>query len=217
MIEQSPLKFSRIDIQSGCLQLKMLLLALFVLSCSGQLSVVTSIVLTRHGARAPYLFAPEVGSKIGNWSCSFSLFEYPGIAPVKSFQDFDGQLYRKAYIEGRGALTGNCSQGQLTNRGAEMLRSTGRWLRSMLGSSLPLAWDPNTMYARSTDIDRTYESAENLLQELFPSSAGDAFNASVINIWTIEKGLDDLDVAQNMPCPALVVRRTIRFFFFCLF
>jgi hypothetical protein len=105
-------------------------------------------------------------------------------------------------------LTGNCSQGQLTNRGAEMLRSTGVWLRQMLGSSVPLDWDDATMYARSTDIDRTFESAENLLQALFPSSSGSSSNASVINIWTIEKGLDDLDVAQNRPCPALVRKCT---------
>lgn len=85
--------------------------------------------------------------------------------------------------EGRGALTGNCSQGQLTNTGAEMLRSTGAWLRQMLGSSLPMSWDPATMFARSTDIDRTYESAENLLQTLFPSPGASSSNASVINIW----------------------------------
>jgi hypothetical protein len=46
-------------------------------------------------------------------------------------------------------------------------------------------------------------------QELFPvSTSATTGNASVINIWTIEKGLDDLDVAQNMPCPALIQKCT---------
>jgi len=87
-----------------------------------------------------------------------------------------------------------------------MLRSSGQWLRQELGGFLPMHWDPTIMYARSTDIDRTYESAENLLQALFPSPSprGGGNTANVMNIWTIEKGFDDLDVAQNVKCPALI-------------
>jgi hypothetical protein len=43
-------------------------------------------------------------TKIGNWSCSFSLFEYPGVGPVRSYQEFDGQFYRKSYISGKGLV-----------------------------------------------------------------------------------------------------------------
>lgn len=31
-----------------------------------------------------------------------------------------------------------------------------------------MKWDSTRMFARSTDVDRTYASAENLLQTLFP-------------------------------------------------
>lgn len=119
---------------------------------------------------------------------------------------FDGTLYRKNYVPGEGPLPGNCSQGQLTMVGAQMLRDTGTWLRSQYDDFLPPAWDHKVMYARSTDIDRTYESAENLLQTLFPAGvakADDDSNVDVINIWTVEKGYDFVDVAQNTPCPAL--------------
>lgn len=76
--------------------------------------------LTRHGARAPYLSIP--GITLATWYCDFSVFQYPQTAPVSPAVDFDGQLYRKTYIPGREALPGNCSQGQLTNVGAEMVR-----------------------------------------------------------------------------------------------
>jgi len=71
------------------------------------------------------------------------------------------------------------------------------------------------MFARSTDIDRTYSSAENLLSTLFtPSSLESVYEklkrgievSDVINIWTIEKGKDDLDVEQNEVCPLLKQR-----------
>jgi hypothetical protein len=139
----------------------MLLLLVFASCALAALTPVTSVLLTRHGARAPYLFAPNMSSRIGNWNCAFSLFEYPGLSPVSSTQDFDNQLYRKTYIAQDNSLTlvGNCSQGQLTNNGAEMLRSTGEWLRNKLDGFLPQTWDDSRMYARSTDIDRTYESA----------------------------------------------------------
>ena len=154
----------------------MLLLVLSVAFAAASLTPVSSVILTRHGARAPYLFAANTSSKIGVWDCAFSLFEYPGIAPVSNTQDFDGQLYRKTYIAQDGTLTlvGNCSQGQLTNTGAEMLRSTGRWLRSKLDGFLPETWDDSRMYARSTDMDRTYESAGEQLVVLVALPASHA-------------------------------------------
>ncbi len=146
-----------------------LILAVVVGLAAGAFTPVSSLIVTRHGARAPYLFAPNVSSKIGQWDCSFSLFEYPGVGPVSSTQAFDNQLYRKTYIaqNSPATLVGNCSQGQLTNTGANMLRATGQWLREKLDGFLPETWDDSRMYARSTDIDRTYESAGQLLVVVF--------------------------------------------------
>lgn len=167
------------------------------------LKTISAIFLTRHGARSPYLSVP--GLHLDEWDCSFSLFHYPGLAPTTNLVPFDGQMFRKNYIANAGPLPGNCSQGQLTTVGAQMLRDSGTWLRTELGDLLPAHWDPNTMYARSTDIDRTYESAENLLQALFePLPLNDPDETNVANIWTVEKGFDMLDVAQNAKCPALL-------------
>jgi hypothetical protein len=45
------------------------------------------------------------------------------------------------------------------------------------------------------------------LQTLFPVPQQSAQNeASVVNIWTVEKGLDVVDVAVNQPCPALLAK-----------
>lgn len=161
--------------------------------------------LTRHGARSPYLSIP--GIAIPNWFCSFSQFHYPQSGPVAPNVDFSGQLYRKTYIPNREALPGNCSQGELTDNGALQLQATGKWLRNRLQGFLSNTWDHKTCYARSTNLDRTYASAENLLSTLFePSPSGrrrDIEVTDVINIWTIEAGYDDLDVAVNAPCPRL--------------
>ena len=52
-------------------------------------------------------------------------------------------------------------------------------------------------------------SPENLLQALFPVPRETAENeVTVVNIWTVEKGLDVVDVAMNQPCPALVAKCT---------
>ena len=126
--------------------------------------------------------------------------KYPGVAPQTNTLAVNGPLYRKTYVPNEQALPGNCSQGQLTQTGANQLHDTGKWLRSALGDFLPAQWDSNTMYARSTDIDRTFESAENLLQGLFPGSGPDNGVADVVNIWTVEKGYDFVDVGQNKVC-----------------
>ena len=163
--------------------------------------------LTRHGARSPYIGIKNLPpNELEVWNCSFTVFQYPQIAPVSPQVSFNGQLYRKVYLPHREALKGNCSQGELTNVGAGQLRDTGSWLRSLLNGFLPPQWDPNTMFARSTDLDRTYATAENLLQILFPPRNANGSFSDVINIWTIEKGYDDLDVAQNAACPALTNR-----------
>ena len=64
----------------------------------------SALYLTRHGARSPYLSVP--GIELDEWDCSFSLFQYPGIAPQTQTVNINGPLYRKNYIPNQGALPG---------------------------------------------------------------------------------------------------------------
>ena len=64
----------------------------------------SALYLTRHGARSPYLSVP--GIELDEWDCSFSLLQYPGIAPQTQTVNINGPLYRKNYIPNQGALPG---------------------------------------------------------------------------------------------------------------
>mmetsp|Transcript_396 Transcript_396/g.588 ORF Transcript_396/g.588 Transcript_396/m.588 type:complete len:476 (+) Transcript_396:159-1586(+) len=56
----------------------------------------------------------------------------------------------------------------LTPLGKSMMKALGKFLRKRYGKILSEHWDPFTMSARSTDFDRTRNSATLLLQSLFP-------------------------------------------------
>lgn len=70
-----------------------LVLLLVAASHAQTLAPVSALVLTRHGARSPYLSIP--GLHLETWDCSFSVFQYPQTAPVSNTVNFDGQLFRK--------------------------------------------------------------------------------------------------------------------------
>lgn len=73
-------------------------------------------------------------------------------------------------------ICGDFACGQLNIEGRQMLLNAGTYLREEYGASSSHAflsdqYDPVTAYSRSTDMDRTLQSASALLRMLFPARA----------------------------------------------
>lgn len=68
-------------------------------------------------------------------------------------------------------LPGGCRQGQLTINGYRMAKNLGRWLRRRYVNQfdlLPAAYEPRTLAARTTCIDRTYKTLQGVITGLYP-------------------------------------------------
>jgi hypothetical protein len=73
----------------------------------GNLRLKHLTVIIRHGDRTPY---GSCWNNAAPWSCPLERQERPGLFP-------SNRIYNKIRIQGRQALPGNCSQGQLTEKG----------------------------------------------------------------------------------------------------
>ena len=69
--------------------------------------------------------------------------------------------------------------GELTNEGTRQHYILGQFLRYRYFTLLPARYSPKQVYVRSTDVDRTMESAEANLAGLYPPVPQDKWNAQL--------------------------------------
>lgn len=96
------------------------------------------------------------------------------------------------------------SWGQLTNEGKQRHFKLGQLNRERYSGFLSETYNPDEIYVRSTDVDRTLMSAESHLAGLYPPNNSQTWNPDLIwqpiPIHTIPKD-DDLLLALESKCP----------------
>eukprot|EP01090_Pellita_catalonica_P005596 TRINITY_DN1572_c0_g1_i1.p1 TRINITY_DN1572_c0_g1~~TRINITY_DN1572_c0_g1_i1.p1 ORF type:complete len:400 (+),score=40.09 TRINITY_DN1572_c0_g1_i1:335-1534(+) len=156
-------------------------------------------IVTRHGARTPYSSIPN---QEATWLCNLNPLSIPEFGVSDSIL-FSGRLYRTQYISGREFLKGNCSQGQLTTKGAMEHFKLGTKFREQYVTSQHLLspeYKASEIYLRSTDITRTIQSAESQILGLYPPTQ--SIQAQIIPINIITPSEEDLLPAQR--CPKMI-------------
>ena len=148
-------------------------------------------VVTRHGARTTFQNLPPSVEAL--WFCN----ESPLMAPAAG--DASGSaapemLFRKVYVQGQEALKGNCSQGQLTVAGSQMHYALGKILRDAYVYDDPIVSGPSSVYVRSTDVERTVQSAMAQMLGLLGHPLTPALSGvlPVVDVHTVELDLDYL-------------------------
>ncbi|KAJ5076752.1 lysophosphatidic acid phosphatase type 6 [Anaeramoeba ignava] len=146
-------------------------------------------VITRHGDRVPIYKLP--GEDVV-WNCEFSEFETTSTNNSQTSQHIN-RVFHLSYLPNTGLLNGNCSAGQLTKLGSDQQFKLGQKFREIYVNQLNFIsnnFDRNQIYVRSTDVPRTFQSAESLLLGLFPPSTEQ--EAEIIPIYTIEASEEDM-------------------------
>eukprot|EP01097_Dermamoeba_algensis_P011354 TRINITY_DN8790_c0_g1_i1.p1 TRINITY_DN8790_c0_g1~~TRINITY_DN8790_c0_g1_i1.p1 ORF type:complete len:452 (-),score=80.17 TRINITY_DN8790_c0_g1_i1:178-1491(-) len=155
-------------------------------------------IFTRHGYRTPLSGSPFY-SHSGTWSCSsvqhlmFTRLHTDQSSPEGEVQPLKVD---KKYIPGAQVLPGNCYLGQLTPQGFLQMRELGRQLRKRYVADKSSSGLTNTqilsdvlssseLYVRSTDTPRTFDTAQAILDGLYPKEKRSKENES-IEIHTVE-------------------------------
>jgi hypothetical protein len=172
------------------------------------------VVVTRHGDRTPiFSFKPEHLEPV-TWNC-----ELPATIEAVPIQIFDSQptsyprLYRKIYKKDIETFAGNCAAGQLTVTGMRQHFALGERLRKQyfeLLGNVQLEFGSKQVYVESTDIPRTFLSAQSQLLALFPPKTSTSLQtADIVPIITTELAVSDF-FPNYATCPKLsVIRDTV--------
>jgi len=165
------------------------------------------VVVTRHGDRTPiFNFKPEHLAS-DTWGC-----DLPATIEAVPFQIFDSKtptyprLYRKIYKKDIESFKGNCASGQLTIQGMRQHYALGENLRikyKNLLESVELKYGSKQVYVESSDIPRTFLSAQSQLLSVFPPQSSTSFlTDAVIPILTTELAVTDFFPNYNK-CPRI--------------
>jgi len=151
-------------------------------------------VIVRHGARTPIVGLCPKDDAV--WTCdAMTNAEKPSSASGNT-------LYLKNWIPKRNYYPGSCGKGVLTKLGFEQHVKNGQYFRETYKSFLPDKVNRDTFeskfYVRSTNVPRTFLSAESFLTGLYPSDKREGeFN---ININTLDDSSENL-IENQAVCP----------------
>eukprot|EP00741_Cyanophora_paradoxa_P002437 tig00000076_g2362.t1 len=147
------------------------------------MQVVFAQVIIRHGDRTPLTLLP--GDDVV-WKCEPNFLS----SPIVRTEDSDAgasYVYEKVYMKGKEKLRGNCPMGELTNIGiAQHLKLGGEYRKRYVDQYglLSPQLKEGEIFVRSTDIQRTQQSAQSFLRGLYPAAERPA--GSIIRIHTAE-------------------------------
>ncbi|XP_059611252.1 prostatic acid phosphatase isoform X2 [Phlebotomus argentipes] len=95
--------------------------------------------------------------------------------------------------------------GQLTNEGKRQHFELGKWLRNRYSELVGELYDRNEIYVRSTDVERTLQSALSNLAGFYPPAGRDVWQEELgwqpIPVHTMPESMDAL-LASKKACPA---------------
>eukprot|EP00761_Pharyngomonas_kirbyi_P008379 gb/GECH01008390.1/.p1 GENE.gb/GECH01008390.1/~~gb/GECH01008390.1/.p1 ORF type:complete len:414 (+),score=73.68 gb/GECH01008390.1/:1-1242(+) len=127
-------------------------------------------VISRHGDRTPLSKLP---GDTTTWYCPSNVLSivHP-VPPQNKFPDLSvGRLYELSYIDGEEFLMGNCSGGELTEKGVKEHYDLGSEFRNLYVDKFKLLssnFNQEEIYIRSTDKRRTRLSAQSQIIGLYP-------------------------------------------------
>lgn len=160
-------------------------------------------VITRHGDRTPIHKLP---GETTEWICPNDVFSL--INPYPSNNQFQtlpvGRLYQLAFAHGDQLFKGNCSSGQLTEKGAKQHFDLGTQFRALYVEKLKLLspqFNPEEVFLRSTDIVRTKLSAQSQILGLYPDDTLPE-NARILRMNIVEPTTEFMYPNSNF-CPIL--------------
>lgn len=153
-------------------------------------------VLIRHGARAGGVqFAPSEGNE---WHCDEFDSESPRINPAPFIQP---RNYHDSFDQRLLTYKPSCREKDLTIEGMNQHYELGQMYRKYLveeNKLLPKELDPDLIFARATEKDRTMRSAISFLQGLYHSKSPN----EIINVMTDNKAAGILHPSAGW-CKAL--------------
>merc|ERR1712137_157877 len=139
-------------------------------------------VVCRHGYRPP--LGSPLPTDANDWDCHQTHI----IATTDSLdhESIPFVPYNQLYVvkrQGEKAFAGSCYNGQLTPGGRKQMIKVGENFRDLYVQSgfLPEVLDTSTVYIRSTDTHRTLETAQCILQGMYPPSHRDSQEPLVIH------------------------------------
>ena len=149
-------------------------------------------IVHRHGPRTPlnyrlpqfYPFPWPLCTKTGHKS------PHPGIELIISG---DERLLSELATEAQGVPVGSeCTLGQLTDYGQEVMRKLGESLRSLYFDKLGFRVAPHEIHLRSTNFPRTIESLHAVLMGLFPTLNNIKSTQKNLPVLTRDEFLEDM-------------------------
>ena len=179
------------------------------------------IVLVRHGARTPYAKLTCWRGYDTKWNdCGVTELIVPSNSSTAPLEPpLSKWLFRKLFDGSPNWLGGNCQTGQLIEEGYSQELQLGSILKNkyvgfddasrgdfklFATDDYVQAVDPNRVYFRSDNMERTLLSAQTLLSGMFPSSSSSlSSQKEVIIDWhTGDYSLDQI-YPNSKVCPAL--------------
>ena len=96
--------------------------------------------------------------------------------------------------------------GELTNIGKQQHYNLGQFFRSRYGNVLlDDNYSENQIYIRTSDVDRTHESAQSNLAGIFPAQGKQVWNDNLlwvpIPVHTVDLSADNFIAGTNPVCP----------------
>jgi hypothetical protein len=180
-------------------------------------------VVTRHGARAPLVALPA-GLEVPWWCAGTTLVAETGllraqalVVPARHRKRCAGMAHvnmmtrhvRRASATGEAsALPGNCTLGQITDRGLEEMVAVGAVLRAHYVNRVKyldafMAVDaPAAVQVRSTDTSRTRATAEAVTRGLYPAAMRPRGERASVKIEFVTAE-DEVAYPNARRCPAL--------------
>jgi len=159
------------------------------------------IVFIRHGDRLRCSYGQCWPGDASSFECELDVALATSVTEGNSAAM--GRLYRKQFMQDRNAQLGNCGVGVLTARGYAQHVTNAGLLREAYGDFLPDLNDAaaaDSFFLRSTDVPRTIQSGQALVDTLFPPPASPAGSVQQRPWNTVDSGYDSIHAPANV-CP----------------
>ncbi|KNC48551.1 counting factor 60 [Thecamonas trahens ATCC 50062] len=164
-------------------------------------------LIFRHGDRVPVVGLPGAGNE-AEWTCQLSMVDKPATGSADEGYLDEPRLFRFTQLENRGVLPGNCSLGQLTEKGHVQHNIIGSHFRELYHDTygfIPSEYNSRDVWVRAINIPRCRQSAQSEIQGIFPNvyERGPVYEA--VPIHTMDPNYENMS-PNFAACPNLLKR-----------